>query len=434
VSSLPLAAPPRQSGTLSLALSAAGDALNCVADGQALDQALRAGAPLAPADRAAAQDIAYTACRRLNQLDAIVARLLAKPNPAIDGLLRAALSELIDHPDRAHAVVDQTVTAAGAFRRGAFKGVVNAVLRRFLREREALLAGTAAQEPLRLLYPAWWIARARAAWPGQCEALLAAGNGRPVMTLRVNRRRGSVAQYSAMLEQAGLAAEPTGPSALQLEKPVPVARLPGFAAGLVSVQDLGAQCAAPLLDAGDGMRVLDACAAPGGKAAHLLEMADCELTALDRDGVRLEAVAANLARLQLSAAMLAADAARPDQWWDGRPYDRVLLDAPCTASGIVRRHPDGKWLKRESDIAALAQQQRRLLNALWQVLRPGGKLLYATCSVFPEENARQIGAFLNLHADARFLTLALPLDHCDGQLLPQSRHDGFYYALLCKTE
>jgi 16S rRNA (cytosine967-C5)-methyltransferase len=433
VSSFPPAVPPRQSGILSLALGTAGEALNRVARGQALDEALRVHPLPSPADRAAAQDIAYTACRRLNLLGAIAAQLLVKPNPVIEGLLCAALSELIDHPDRAHAIVDQAVTAAAGFGRGAFKGVVNAVLRRFLRERETLLAAAAAEEPLRLLYPAWWIARARAAWPGDSEALLAAGNGRPVMTLRVNRRRAEVGEYAAMLAQAGLAAERTGPSALQLEKPLPVARLPGFDAGLVSVQDLGAQCAAPLVDVSDGMRVLDACAAPGGKTAHLLELADCEVTALDRDGARLEAVAANLARLQLSATLKAADAASTDAWWDGRPYDRVLLDAPCTASGIIRRHPDGKWLKRESDIAALAAGQRRLLNALWQVLRPGGKLLYATCSVFPEENARQTGAFLNLHADARSLPPALPLDHRDGQLLPHNRHDGFYYALFEKS-
>jgi 16S rRNA (cytosine967-C5)-methyltransferase len=415
-------------------LAGAGAALDCVARGQALDEALRGAADLpAAADRAAAQDIAYTACRRLNLLNALAGKLLARPNPAIDGLARAALSELIDHPERAHAIVDQAVSAAAAVKGGAFKGLLNAVLRRFLRERGALLAAAAAEEPLRLLYPAWWIARVRASWPDAAEALLAAGNGRPPMTLRINRRRTDIEAYAASLAQAGLAAERTGAAALQLEHPLPVARLPGFAAGLVSVQDLGAQCAAPLLDVADGMRVLDACAAPGGKAAHLLELADCQLTALDRDAARLEAVAANLARLQLAATLRAADAGRTDQWWDGRPYDRVLLDAPCTASGIIRRHPDGKWLKRESDLPALVAAQRRLLNALWQVLRPGGKLLYATCSVFPEENARQIGAFLNLHADARLLAPALPLDHRDGQLLPQSRHDGFYYALLRKS-
>ncbi|MDB5807119.1 MAG: ribosomal small subunit methyltransferase RsmB [Betaproteobacteria bacterium] len=419
---------------------AAGQALDSVAHGQALDQALRElPRETETAERAAAQDIAYTACRRLNLLDALAARLLAKPNPALDGLVRAALSELISHPERAHAVVDQAVTATAGIKRGAFKGVVNAVLRRFLREREALLADLTQDEALRLHYPAWWIARLRTAYPepGVAEGIMASGNQRPPMTLRVNRRRADVEGYLATLAEAGLAAVQTGPDALRLERPMPVARLPGFGAGEISVQDLGAQYAAHLLDVQDGMRVLDACAAPGGKTAHILEAADCELLALDRDAVRLKNVTENLARLGLSARCEAADAAKPADWWDGKPFDRVLLDAPCTASGIIRRHPDGKWLKRATDLGQLATIQRQLLDALWQVLRPGGKLLYATCSVFPEENARQIEAFLSAHANARALAADLPapytLGHRNGQLLPDQRHDGFYYALLEKA-
>lgn len=436
-------APAASSANLAHALTAAGQALVSVAAGQALDEALRAlPATVAGADRAAAQDIAYTACRRLNLLDALAARLLAKPNPALDGLVRAAISELIDHPERAHAIVDQAVTAAAQVRRGVFRGVVNAVLRRFQREREALLAELMREEAIRLQYPAWWIARVRAAYAApEAEAILAAGNQRPPMTLRVNRRRSSVEDYARQLLQAGIDCEQTGADALLLARPLPVARLPGFAAGLVSVQDLGAQLAAPLLDVGPGTRVLDACAAPGGKTAHILELADCDMLALDRDAQRLSAVRDNLARLGLSATCAAADAARLEDWWDGKPFDRVLLDAPCTASGIIRRHPDGKWLKRPADLAQLAVQQRRLLDALWQVLRPGGKLLYATCSVFPEENAAQVQAFLSAHAQAGHLepNLLAPennipylLDHRDGQLLPSARHDGFYYALLQK--
>ena len=431
---------PRQtSGNLGTALTIAGAALGEVAAGHALDDSLRAapGAGGTPADRAAAQDIAYTACRQLNLLDALAGQLLAKANPAIDGLVRAALSELIAHPERAHTIVDQAVTASADLKRGAFKGVINAVLRRFLRERDALLEQARKDEAVRLTYPAWWITRVRNAYPRDWEAILAAGNGRPAMTLRVNLRATSLAQYAATLQAAGLAHTQTGPQALCLDKPMPVARLPGYAEGLVSVQDLGAQCAAPLLDVHDGMRVLDACAAPGGKTAHLLEAAACAVTALDRDAQRLQSVADNLARLCLNTApglqLTAADAADLPAWWDGVPYDRVLLDAPCTASGIVRRHPDGKWLKRASDIKNLAGEQQRLLNALWQVLRPGGKLLYATCSIFPEENARHIGAFLSTHAEARLLAPDLPLDHRDGQLLPKEQHDGFFYALLEKT-
>lgn len=440
---------PSASANLGQALAAAGHALNAVAGGQALDEALRT-APAAgqAAERAAAQDIAYSACRRLNLLDALAQRLLAKPNPALDGLVRAALSELLDHPERAHAIVDQAVEAAAGIKRGAFKGVVNAVLRRFQREREALLGELARDEALRLQYPAWWIARLRGTYAeDDAQAILAAGNGRPPMTLRVNTRKTSVEDYAAQLAQAGIGFERVGPRALLLGRPMPAARLPGFGVGLVSVQDLGAQLAAPLLEAQDGMRVLDACAAPGGKTAHILELADCELLALDRDGARLGAVRDNLARLDLQARTAAADAAQPDAWWDGIPFDRVLLDAPCTASGIIRRHPDGKWLKRESDLKQLAREQRRLLDALWQVLRPGGKLLYATCSVFPEENNGQLQEFLSAHADARLPSpdlfadkLLAPdnntpyfLDHRNGQLLPSARHDGFYYALLHKA-
>jgi 16S rRNA (cytosine967-C5)-methyltransferase len=271
--------------------------------------------------------------------------------------------------------------------------------------------------------------------------LLAQGNTRAPMTLRVNRRRSSVDQYRWLLREAGIEAQAAGADAIVLAKAQPARTLPGFADGLVSVQDLGAQMAAPLIDAGPGMRVLDACAAPGGKTAHMLELADCNLLALDRDARRLTNVDTNLARLGLAAATRGADAGDPAQWWDGAPFDRILLDAPCTASGVIRRHPDGKWLKRERDIASLAREQARLLDALWHVLRPGGKLLYATCSIFPEENQRQTARFLTLHPDA----LPLPIDlgfassdagqpvHAGGQLLPCALHDGFFYALFAKT-
>ena len=431
--------PLRASGNLAAALTLAADGLAAVKRGHALDEALdqarhavSANMPSQAAEFAAAQDIAYTACRRLNLLDSLVHALLARANPSIDPLLRAAVSELIDHPDRAHMIVDQAVTAAGARKRGAFKGVVNAVLRRFLRERAALLAAAEASEPVRLGYPAWWIARTRAAWPDHWEDVLAAGNGRPPMTLRINLRRVALGDYLARLCEAGIEFRPMGGAAVQLARPRSMSSLPGFAEGQVSVQDFGAQQAAPLLDAGVGMRVLDACAAPGGKTAHLLELAQCDLLALDLDASRLGAVERNLRRLGLTATTRAADAGAPGDWWDGRPFDRILLDAPCTASGVIRRHPDGKWLKREGDIEALAREQARLADAMWHVLRPGGKLLYATCSVFPEENARQTVRFLNQHPDARPLPLQLSADHTDGQFLPNQLHDGFYYALFAK--
>ena len=472
------------SGNLAQALAAAAAALTRVAQGRPLDLALEkafeeAGAKgLGGPERAAAQDIAYTACRRLNLLDALAARLMKKANPAIDGLVRAALSELIDHaPQRAHLIVDQAVTAAAGIANGAFKGLVNGVLRSFLREQDALLRELRSDETLRLAYPRWWIERVRNAWPAHWQAILEQGNQPPPMTLRVNLRRTTVAAYAAQLTAAGLAARRTGPVALTLERPLPVARLPGFADGDVSVQDLGAQwaahflCAAataaattqeplpspaitPKSDAAAGaaglaapapptsrLRVLDACAAPGGKTAHLLESVDCDVTALDSDATRLGAVRANLARLGLNAQCRTADAADLAAWWDGTPFDLVLLDAPCTASGVVSRHPDGKWVKRAGDAAKLTRVQQRLLDALWQVLKPGGTLLYATCSLFPEENTGQVDAWLSRHADARLLDTvrdaqreslpdapAPPLEWIGGQLLPGPLHGGFFYA------
>ena len=223
----------------------------------------------------------------------------------------------------------------------------------------------------------------------------------------------------------------SGQSGILLEQPVAVDRLPGFSAGQVSVQDGGAQLAASLLDVADGMRVLDACAAPGGKTAHLLELADLDLTALDHDSKRLQKVEQNLRRLGLKAECLVGDAAEPQKWWDGKPFQRILADVPCSASGVVRRHPDIKWLRRESDIAQFAAQQASILDALWRCLEQGGKLLYVTCSVFAEENSRQVAAFLQRHADAELLPLPGRAEP-DLQLLPDQEHDGFYYALLAK--
>jgi 16S rRNA (cytosine967-C5)-methyltransferase len=249
------------------------------------------------------------------------------------------------------------------------------------------------------------------------------------MCFRVNRRRATSADFLKQLDAAGIAARALDDAAILLEKPVPVERIPGFGAGLCSVQDWGAQTAAGLLDVQDGMRVLDACAAPGGKAAHLLEAADLDLTALDADAMRATRITDNLQRLGLAATVKVGDARAVDAWWDGRSYDRILADVPCSASGVVRRHPDAKWLRRESDVAAFATTQKAIIDALWRTLAPGGKMLYATCSVFGEENAGQVEAFFGRHADARRLPMTL-----DAQLhhLPDAEHDGFYYALLQK--
>jgi 16S rRNA (cytosine967-C5)-methyltransferase len=253
------------------------------------------------------------------------------------------------------------------------------------------------------------------------------------MTLRVNRRKISVAEYEKRLNQNGMDALRLWNGALELAQPVAVDRLPGFTQGLVSVQDAGAQLAAPLLDVHDGMRVLDACAAPGGKSAHLLELAKVELTALDNDSARVARIAENLSRLELDIhRIIRGDAAHPAEWWDGKQFDRILADVPCSASGVVCRHPDIKWLRRESDLSRFGEKQREILDALWQILTRDGKLLYATCSVFAEENKLQVEKFLRHHSDARLLPLS-QVETIDGQLLPNSHHDGFFYALLHKA-
>lgn len=404
---------------------AAGDAIAQVRAGRSLSDAL-AGLEAGSALRAAVQDLAYGTLRNLGLLDALLAELLRKPvKPALHALLLAALYQLRARPRTSHTTVDQTVRAVSRLEPAA-KGLANAVLRNYLREADALVA-RCQSDTAHYSYPQWWIERVRSAWPQQWESVLNAGNLHPPMTLRVNRRRLTAEQYLARLGERGLAGEVIGAQAIVLERPVPIESLPGFGAGEVSVQDAGAQLAAPLLDVSPGMRVLDACAAPGGKAGHILELADCELTALDNDPARVPRISDNLTRLGFSARVVCADCCSPASWSDGGLFDRILLDAPCTASGVVKRHPDIKWLRRESDIAALAAVQGRMLDALWQQLAPGGRLLYATCSVFPQENAQTIESFLARSAGARRLPLA---ELEAGQLLPDARHDGFFYALL----
>ncbi|MGB7543042.1 MAG: 16S rRNA (cytosine(967)-C(5))-methyltransferase RsmB, partial [Burkholderiales bacterium] len=275
--------------------------------------------------------------------------------------------------------------------------------------------------------PQWWIDALREAYPREWDTVLLESNRHPPMTLRVNRRRLTAEAYLEKLHRAGVGARLLGAGAVLLDKPCRVELLPGFSAGEVSVQDAGAQRAALLLDVHDGMRVLDACAAPGGKTGHILELADCELVAVDADAARARRIAENLSRLRLAAKIVVGDCREPEKFSAGRAFERILVDAPCSASGVVRRHPDIKWLRRASDIAEFARAQAAILEALWRVLAPGGKLLYATCSVFPEENARQVSAFLAQHPQAA----ALPLPGLgEGQILPGADSDGFFYALL----
>ncbi len=384
-----------------------------------------------PAMRGATMDMAFGTLRRYGRGDALVDALAHRgtPDPGIRALLLCALYAIESSSYAGHVAVDQAVRACALLGKPAAKGFVNALLRRFLREHESLDRLVAQKDAARWMYPEWWVKVVREAYPDEWESVLAEGNLHPPMGLRVNRRRATAAEYLARLEAGGMRANVAGEHALVLERPVRVDRLPGFSDGDVSVQDPGAQQAAPLLDLAAGQRVLDACAAPGGKACHILELAEVELLALDSDASRCDRIRQNLDRLALTAEVRAADCAQTDAWWDGRPFDRILADVPCTASGIVRRHPDIKWLRRAADPARFASGQARILEALWRVLARDGKLLYVTCSVFPEENAAVVDAFCARHPEAR--RLELPAG-APAQLLPGPGHDGFFFALLQK--
>ena len=387
--------------------------------------------------RGAISDLSYGTLRFGHRLDCVLAQLLNQPLQDADlrWLLLVALYQLEYTRAAPYAIVDHAVRCVASLGRQQAGGLVNAVLRNFQRKRAVVLAKASQSEVGRYAFPQWWITRLRAQYPQRYAAILDACNTHPPLTLRVNRRRTTVAEYMTELGRREIAAVKIADFAIRIERPVPVERLPGFREGLVSVQDAAAQLAAPLLDVQPGMHVLDACAAPGGKTTHLLECAPLDLVAVDSDASRLERVRQNLDRLQLDARLVTADVQALDTWWDGVPFARVLADVPCSASGVVRRHPDIKWLRRAGDIGRFVSQQRALLDALWRVLASGGKLLYATCSIFDEENSRQIGDFLARHADARRLTLseAISTDGIpDGQLLPDNEHDGFFYALLQK--
>ena len=412
---------------LSASLKLAAQAVAAVLAGHTPDAIL---AQVNAALRPAVLDLAYTTLRDYGRGDFLLARLLAKPlkDKPIQALLLVALERLERRPEEAHTLVDQAVTAAGK----PFKGLVNAVLRNFLRRQTELLAAAAADDVAHWRHPAWWLERLRGAYPTQWQAIAAAGNSHPPMCLRINPRRVAAgcrtasADYCAELAAAGIAARVLDTDALLLNKPVPTERIPGFRVGRVSVQDWGAQQATRLLDVCDGQRVLDACAAPGGKTAHLLELADLDLTALELDPQRARRVGENLERLRLRADLRVGDARRPQDWWDGRPFDRILADVPCSASGVARRHPDIKWLRRAEDVAAFAQTQADILDALWPLVAPGGKMLYCTCSVFAEENDGQLSDFVTRHPEAR------RLDPVALQWLPTDEHDGFFFALLMK--
>ena len=430
-------------------LQATATVLLAVRSGQATTASLD---KVAPALRPGVQSLTFQVLRALGRAQALRQHLASRaPPPAADALLCTALALAwrdADAPYEAFTLVNQTIEAAKRDRATQPQAnFINACLRRFLREKVALIGATDADPLARWNHPAWWIARLKKDYPAQWQAILQANLTQAPMTLRVNCLKSSRHDYLNRLATAGIKATAVGAFGVILEKAHPVQDIPGFAQGVVSVQDAAAQLAAPLLL--DGLRssaaaprVLDACAAPGGKTAHLLELlgpGQCEVTALEIDRQRAERIHQNLQRLGLHANIVVGDAARPEVWWDGQLFDAILLDAPCTASGIVRRHPDVPWLRRETDVSDLSVIQARLLQTLWSLLKPGGRLLYCTCSVFKAEGADRVQTFLVHHTDATLLASPghlAPRFRANQECLPDNSaddHDGFYLALLEKS-
>jgi 16S rRNA (cytosine967-C5)-methyltransferase len=402
---------------------------------------------LDPRDQALIRALTYGTLRTHLRNRKLIALLLAKPirnkDSVIAALISVGLFALIESKRPDYAVVSATVDAVSKLERSSMRGLVNAVLRRFLRERDALLVAVSADTEARYQHPQWLIENLQADWPDDWEAIVAAGNHKAPMWLRINRNQQDPAAWLKRLTGDGVAAtapEESTPTAVLLAEPRPVTSLPGFAAGDCSVQDIASQLAATLLQPEEGMRVLDACAAPGGKATHVLELCPDvqELVAVDQSAKRLERVQENLARINESATLIEGDALNPDAWWDGKTFERILVDAPCSATGVIRRHPDIRYLRRVGDIAGLVDVQLRMLQKLWPLLKPGGRLLYSTCSVLRAENEAVIAAFLASCTDSRECSIpAASLLAAQGktahglQLLPgQFDNDGFYYALL----
>jgi 16S rRNA (cytosine967-C5)-methyltransferase len=397
-------------------------------------------------DGAAVQALAYGSVRWYHRLEYWLSQLLepgAKQKPELHALLVVALHQLSFSTHPPHAIVDQAVEACRKLGQPRASGLVNAVLRRFLREQRQLIAAAEQILQARYAHPTWLIELVRRDWPEDWPMILDADNQQAPMWLRVNRRQVTSEAYVEVLNGASIGASTTSyaPDAVLLDSPRPVSALPGFETGSVSVQDAGAQLAADLLGVGASMRVLDACAAPGGKTCHLLERAELDLVAIDSSRERLQQLSENLRRLKLAATVIASDAADTKSWWDRRPFERILLDAPCTASGVIRRHPDVKLLKRPADIESLRREQLRLLRALWPLLAEGGRLLYATCSVLRAENEQVVAAFLDSEPGATSVPIpqsfgppGVRMAHDAGiQILPgAAAMDGFYYACMEK--
>lgn len=414
-----------------------------VAEARSLDDALafaEARNRFEPRDAALLRAMAYGVLRHYRRLGWQLAQLLERPlqnGGRVDALLRVGLFQLLDLRIPDYAAVDATTAATQLLDADWARALTNAVMRRALREPERVVPP---DEPaLCESFPDWLAATLAADWGEDAAALMAAANVQAPMTLRVHRRRMAAADYIARLAGRGIEAGlvPGAPEAVRLAEPMAVEALPGFERGSVSVQDASAQLAAELLAAEPGQRVLDACAAPGGKTAHLLERcAELDVTALDIDRERLARVDATLRRVGVTAQLIAADATQTARWWDGRPYDRILIDAPCSGTGVIRRHPDIKWLRRPTDIAALAERQVRLLDALWPLLAPGGRMLFATCSLLRAEGREVVDAFLARQPEARAEAVSLPVGAADGPVwrIPAGGDwDGFQYAVLVRN-
>ncbi len=392
---------------------------------------------ITPQQKSIAIFLAYGAIRFLGENQFFIRKLINKKitNKKIEALLCVALFQLNHDQSNDFTIVNEAVEAAKFINKSWAGSFVNGVLRNFIRQKDNLKSELKNDEEAFYSYPLWWIRLVKEAYNKDWESILLNGNKHPPLTLRINVRKINLKQYEEKLKSESIEYRVLGDIALELAQPIPVEKIPGFIEGEVSVQDFGAQLAAKLLDLKDGQVCLDACSAPGGKTGHMLEIADIELVSIDQQKERLYKVKENLERLQLHAHLKCADLLAIKSWWNDKLFDRILLDTPCSASGVVRRHVDIKWLRRPRDIEMFAKQQKVMLQAMWQLLKKGGKLLYATCSIFPDENQRVIDDFIKEHSDAKEVKWSVDSKYSkyENQLIPSENHDGFFYALFEKN-
>ena len=392
---------------------------------------------ITPQQKSIAIFLAYGAIRFLGENQFFIRKLINKKitNKKIEALLCVALFQLNHDQSNDFTIVNEAVEAAKFINKSWAGSFVNGVLRNFIRQKDNLKSELKNDEEAFYSYPLWWIRLIKEAYNKDWESILLNGNKHPPLTLRINVRKINLKQYEEKLKSESIEYRVLGDIALELTQPIPVEKIPGFIEGEVSVQDFGAQLAAKLLDLKDGQVCLDACSAPGGKTGHMLEIADIELVSIDQQKERLYKVKENLERVQLHAHLKCADLLAIKSWWNDKLFDRILLDTPCSASGVVRRHVDIKWLRRPRDIEMFAKQQKIMLQAMWQLLKKGGKLLYATCSIFPDENQRVIDDFIKEHSDAKEVKWSVDSKYSkyENQLIPSENHDGFFYALFEKN-